>query len=150
MDEKTYVEERLDNQLIWYDKKSIMCQNKYKCIKMTEFIISGVITVLAGTLVKFECLSNYISILLSILGVSITIFEGYLTMGKFHENWIEYRSISETLKKEKYMYLTKTGVYEEGDAPKTSFTTLVERVESIISNENVNWANLNSNDEGRK
>ena len=42
------------------------------------------------------------------------------------------------------MYLTRTGVYDT----ESPFKLLVERVESIISKENVNWASLNSNQNG--
>lgn len=38
------------------------------------------------------------------------------------------------------MYLTKTGVYNSPDTD--YFKTLVERCETIISKENLNWTNL--------
>ena len=38
------------------------------------------------------------------------------------------------------MYLTKTGVYNSPDTD--YFKTLVERCETIISKENLNWKNL--------
>jgi hypothetical protein len=64
-------------------------------------------------------------------------------MNKHSENWIEYRSICETLKHEKFMYLYKTGVYRDDT---NRFEYFVERVESIISQENINWASLIKNE----
>ena len=38
------------------------------------------------------------------------------------------------------MYLARAGIYKT----QSPFELLVERVENIISKENINWANLNS------
>ena len=47
------------------------------------------------------------------------------------------------LQKELVMFQTQTGVYRESEFP---FADLVERSETLISNENINWANLTTND----
>lgn len=60
-------------------------------------------------------------------------------MNKYHENWIQYRSTAEILKHEKFLYLTRSGGYKNSSA---SFNELVERCESIISSENVDWVQL--------
>ncbi|WP_226639256.1 DUF4231 domain-containing protein [Priestia flexa] len=136
--EQTYIKERLDDQIDWYDKKSIKSQQHYKCLKGLEIALSALIPLLIGFIEDWKVWSTIIGV----FGVLITGIEGWLSLTKCHENWIEYRSICETLKHEKYMYLTKTGVYDI----EQPFKTLVERVESIISKENVNWANLNNSE----
>lgn len=70
-----------------------------------------------------------------LLAVLIAIISGVVTLYKFQENWIEYRTISETLKHEKFLFLTKTAPYDEED----SFHALVERIEGLISKENSTW-----------
>jgi len=138
--EETYFQERLDDQIDWYDRKSIQAQRLYKRLKGIVIILSASIPLFVGFITDHKIWATIVSV----IGVAITVIEGWLGLSKYHENWIEYRSICETLRHEKYMYLTKTGVYE-ADNP---FKILVERVESIISNENVNWANLNNNQNG--
>ncbi|PIC81075.1 hypothetical protein CSV75_04660 [Sporosarcina sp. P18a] len=135
MEELEYVKERLDNQIKWYDDKSISHQKIYKRWKIAQIIISASIPFVVG----YVDIVKFLAIIVGLMGVVITCIEGILTLGKYHENWIEYRSICETLRHEKYMYLTKTGVYSN----EPSFINLVERVESVISQENVNWAALN-------
>src|SRR5690625_1319054 len=130
-----YFEDRLDDQIDWYDRKSISHQNKYRWIKRVQIISAALIPLLASLVAEYNSLIYAISS----LGVLVTILEGLLSLGKYHENWIEYRSICETLKREKYMYLGKVGVYSDD----SRFETLVERIETIISKENINWANLN-------
>ncbi len=45
------------------------------------------------------------------------------------------------------MYLLKSGVYRDEKYPNI---TLVEKCETIISNENINWANLQTNNDKRR
>lgn len=132
VNEEDYFEQRLDDQINWYDTKSIKCQKKYKSLKRIEITFATSIPVIASIFPS--------TTVISILGGGIALIEGWLTLSKYHENWIEYRSICELLKQEKYMYLTNSGVYIN----ERSLNYLVERVESIISKENVNWANLHS------
>jgi hypothetical protein len=141
MNERDYLEQRLEEQINWYDQKSIHNQKMYKRLRKTELILAASIPVIAGFIPKFPFFTDVVGI----FGALIAIISGLSNLGKYHENWIEYRSVCETLRHEKYMYLTKTGVYS-GDEP---FRVLVERVESIISHENVNWAQLNNQNEGR-
>lgn len=140
MDESSYIKERLDDQIGWYDNKSISAQNKYKRLKLVEIIIAALIPVLSIFSQDFI----QVTWVIALFGGVITIIEGWLNVSNYHENWIEYRSICETLKHEKYMFITGTGIYNT-DEP---FKLLVERVESIISKENLNWANLNRKSKG--
>lgn len=137
MDKHQYIEERLEQQITWYDNKSICHQNTYKRWKLVQIILSASIPFIAG----YVDVLKVLAILTGALGVIITSIEGYLSLGKQHENWIEYRKICETLKHEKYMYETGTGVYNTDE----KFEVLIERVETIISQENVNWAGINTN-----
>lgn len=140
MNEENYIKVRLDDQISWYDEKSINSQKKYKRFKIIEVILAALIPVLSIYSQDFI----QITWMIAVSGALITIIESLLNISKYHENWIEYRRICETLRHEKYMYLTKTGVYNVED----SFPFLVERVESIISKENLNWANLNKKENG--
>lgn len=137
INEQEYLDQRLEDQIEWYDSKSVKAQNNYKRLRMAEMVFSASIPIL----VTFWNNSKWISTTVAILGACITIFAGIHGLYNFQENWIEYRSTAEILKHEKYMYLTKSGIYAE---EKTDFKQLVDRVESIISHENINWAQLNS------
>lgn len=138
---ETYIQERLDDQISWYDTKSIRSQKFYKRLKGVVITLSASIPLFVGFIADFNKHWEYV---VSAIGVIIVVIEGWLGLAKYHENWIEYRSICETLRHEKYMYLTRTGIYDT----ENPFNVLVERVESIISNENVNWAGLNNSNGG--
>lgn len=141
--EQFYFENRLDNQIKWYDSKSISAQSKYKWMKITVLLCSSLIPFLVAFSGNYICLKIFIGL----LGVLITSLEGISNINKYQEHWIEYRSICEILQHEKHMYLYQSGVYDESE---NRFTFFVERIESIISKENINWANLNKNESGDK
>lgn len=135
MNEAEYLSDRLENQIDWYGDKSNYCQKWHKRIKATEMTLAALVPVVL--LFDFPCAK----IITSCFGAAIVILSGISSLNKYQENWIEYRSIAETLKHEKFLYLTHSGVYAEHDTP---FNLLVGRVESIISHENINWSQMNN------
>lgn len=136
MKEQDYLDLRLEDQINWYDKKSKFNQKMYKRLVLIEIILSVSIPFFASY-INDE--NPVVKVTIGIIGVSIALIAGVMNLYKFHENWISYRTTSETLKHEKYLYLTKSGIYKENESQNTPYSSLVQRVESIISKENTNW-----------
>ena len=67
-------------------------------------------------------------VMVAILGSATAITTGIVSLYKFREHWIEYRTTAESLKHEKYMFCTRTGLYVGNDA----FEILVNRVEALV------------------
>ena len=61
-----------------------------------------------------------------------------LGLYKFQDNWTSYRTTCESLRHEKFLFLTKTNPYDDNNA----FNLLVQRVEMLISQENSSWADI--------
>lgn len=137
MDEKTYFKERLDDQIDWYGKKSTLNKIWFTRLKKAEFILTASIPLCSIFLLN----TYHLKVTTGILGAIVLIIQSIHGLSNYQELWIEYRSVAETLKHEKFMYLTRTGIYSEPDS-ELRFKQLVERSESIISHENVNWAQL--------
>jgi len=87
--------------------------------------------------------TNFLKVVVGVIAVCVAVISGLVTLYKFQENWIEYRTVAETLKHEKFLYLTKSAPYDEEDA----FHALVERIEGLISRENTTWARVTSEKE---
>jgi len=132
--EKWYIENRLIDQFNWYDRKSVLNQRRFKCLKTIEYIITGLI-VFFSTLSASWSFARYITILLSII---LAIISSLQSLNKYQENWLEYRTTAETLKHELFLYLSHAGPYK-GLSNEEAFQKLVERVESLISEENTEW-----------
>ena len=131
--EEEYLNSRLDDQIIWYDEKSKYNQRWFKALRLIEILFAAIIPFIAG--VGSQLL--YYQLIIGILGVIIAVSAGLSSLYKFHENWIEYRTTTETLKHEKYLYLAKCSPYNTEDA----YCRLVQRIEGLISKENSQWSN---------
>lgn len=122
---------RLEDQIRWYDAKSIHNQHVFKRIKVTELIAAALIPFLATLTVPYG------TRIAAALGILITILEGMLHLNQYQSNWIAYRSTCEALRHEKYVYLGHASPYAGVSEPRA---LLAERVESLVSQEHAKWA----------
>jgi len=125
--------ERLEDQIAWYDRKSLANQRYYKRIKVVEISAAALIPFLSAfKLAQMLWVSGG-------LGVLITVLEGMLHLNQYQQNWISYRSTCESLKHEKYVYLGKAAPYAGAADP---HALLAERTESLVSQEHSKWASV--------
>lgn len=125
--------ERLEDQIDWYDRKSITNQNYFKRIKMLEILAAAIIPFLSAfTFSRMVWVTGG-------LGVLITVLEAMLHLNQYQQNWIAYRSTCESLKHEKYVYLGKAAPYAGTPDP---HALLAERIESLVSQEHAKWASV--------
>ncbi len=132
LNEEEYISERVDGQIEWYDNKSQKAQSWFKRIRIIEIIAAGSIPLFAG----FGSGENWSIFIVGVLGALVAMLASLLSLNQFHENWIEYRTTCESLKHEKYLFLTNSEPYHIDD----SFGLFVQRIESLISKENSAWS----------
>jgi hypothetical protein len=133
MEQDDYVKTRLDGQIAWYDDKSRFNQCLYKGLRIVEIIAAASIPFLVGYIT--DCAPTFRT-LVGLLGVVIAVITAVVSLYQFQENWVAYRTTCESLRHEKYLFLTQTEPYNV-DKP---FPLLVQRVESLISKENTTWS----------
>ena len=133
MTPEEYIQSRLDDQINWYSQKSQSNQHWFKWLRVIEIVFASTIPFLVSLITTDTPL---LRIIVGAMAVCIAVVSGVVSLYKFHENWIEYRTIAETLKHEKYLFVTKVAPYDS----ETAFQSLVARVESLISKENTNWS----------
>jgi len=134
MEEEEYLKNRLDDQIDWYDRKSIQNQKTYKMLQLILIVSAASIPFISGYVDKLV----YLQYLLGAIGVLIAAITAIISLYKFQETWTAYRTTCESLRHEKYLYLTKTNPY----VGKNAFNLLVQRVEMLISKENSSWAEI--------
>lgn len=127
-DFQKYLKERYEDQINWYDKKSIWNQKMYRLLQTTIIVLSAI----TPPLVAIE-LTRWLAVFISAL---VAIGTTTLKTFKYQENWINYRTTCETLRKEIHFYTACLGDYKEMEDRESLF---VERVESLISRENTMW-----------
>ncbi|MBK8846279.1 MAG: DUF4231 domain-containing protein [Bacteroidetes bacterium] len=135
MSEEEYFEKRVKDQIDWYGKKSAWNKTWFMRLKISETVLALLIPLLTGYIGITE---NPISIkfIVGAIGVAVAAMANLITLFKFQENWIEYRTTVESLIHEKFLYVTKAGPYKDD----STFPMFVERFESFLAKENAKWA----------
>ncbi len=133
VDAEEYLKVRLEAEIAWYDKKSGTNKAWNTFCRTVEIVCAAMIPLLAG---YAKDGAPYVSIAIGVLGVAVAACAGISALLKFQEQWIKYRTTDESLKKEKYLFLTKVEPYDVEDP----LPVLVQRVETLVSQENTNWA----------
>ncbi len=119
---------RLEEQIDWYDRRSVRNQRIYKRLKMVSIVVAILIPLSAGFAPPLAA---------GTLGALVAIIEAIQQVNQYHHNWTAYRSTCEQLKHEKYLYLGEAGPYASASNPRA---LLAERVESLASQEHAKWA----------
>jgi hypothetical protein len=123
---------RLEDQLDWYDRKSLLAQKAYKRAKTLELVVAATVPVLAAL--------DAPGALTAALAAVVVVIEGVLQLNQWQTNWVLYRATAEALKHEKYLYLSDAGPYSGPDRDRV----LAERVEGLVSQEHAKWTEARS------
>lgn len=131
---------RLEEQIGWYNDKSAQAKRMFKRIKITEIVAAALIPFLAGFNAReFAGLKTYMDGVIAVLGVLITIFEGFLHLNQYQQLWGTYRATCEALRHEKYAFLGNAAPYSRTE---DAHALLAERIESLVSQEHAQWTSL--------
>ena len=133
-----YIEERYYDQINWYGNKSLCNQRWYRQLQWGLIVFSALTPVLIAInwgLPTYPLLI-WVPIITSVL---VAILASALKTFKFQENWINYRTTCETLKKEIQFYEAGIGEYANAEDKEALF---VKRVENLISRENTLWLSV--------
>lgn len=137
-DFERYLETRYYDQIDWYDRKSIQSQKYYRRMQWTLLILAAATPVL----IQFQTVPAVLYAATA-TSVVVAILTGALKTFKYQENWLNYRTTCETLRKEKHFFDAGVGEYSNADTKRRVF---VRRVENLISHENTIWFDENQND----
>lgn len=129
-DFQKYLKERYEDQINWYDKKSIWNQKRYKHFQGIIIVLSVITPILVAIVPET---TRWPAVVISAL---VAIGTTSLKTFKYQENWINYRTTCETLRKEIHFYKADIGAYKDAEDREAFF---IERVESLISRENTMW-----------
>ena len=129
--------QRLEEQIGWYSRGARRNKRHYLRIKVVQIVSAAAIPVLAATSLPTWVAGG--------LGALIVVLESIQQLFQFHSNWTHYRSTSEALKHEKFLYLAHAGSYAAAANPDA---LLAERIESRVSQEHAAWASEQNQSHG--
>ena len=132
MNEEKYLQDRVEDQINWYNTKSNLNQRWFKSLRIIEIVSAAIIPFIAGFIESIP----YGTVIIGILGIVIAVCASLSALNNYQGNWIIYRTTCETLRHEKFLFMTTTKPYHFDDA----FDQFVTRIENLISKENTQWA----------
>jgi len=121
---------RLEEQLAWYSRQASVSRRAYRGVKAGQLVVAATIPVIAAAGVTS-------AVVTASLGAAVLLLEGVQQLGRYHENWLNYRGTAEALKSERALFLGRAGPYTD---PATRDRALAERVESLIVSEYAAWS----------
>jgi hypothetical protein len=135
MQPEEYLQQRLEDQINWYDRKSRVAQTRYKFLRVLEICLAASIPVVSGFAEKLDVWAPDPTLIVALTGVMLTVVAGMLSLYRYQEVWVNYRTVCDSLRREKFLFLTRTPPYDVA----SPLPLLVERVESLMSQENSSW-----------
>lgn len=136
--EKTYIENRLINQIIWYDDSAIIKQNKYKHWTAASIVLTAIIPVISLYTSIFGIIA---STLIAVLSGASSAILSIINLCEYQKLWIEYRSNCEILKSILHRYFLKVGEFAS-DNPEENLRLLISTSEEYMLKEFQTWTEL--------
>jgi len=136
-DFENYIKDRYQSQIDWYDKKSMANQKMYQRLQFSLIVLSSLTPILI-LIDQLKELEKYNSLFWvpAVTSVLVAIITTLIKTYRFQENWINYRTTCESLKKELHYYEANLDEYMDS---KNKESVFVNRVENLISRENTLW-----------
>lgn len=131
LDAEQYLATRVDPQIAWLSRQAAWNQRCFKRLRVAELVLATSIPLLAG-----YADAHFVKFLIGALGATVAVIAGIMALYKFQENWTDYRTTCESLKRERYLFATRTAPYEGDDA----YAAFVRTVEEHLANEHQGWA----------
>jgi Protein of unknown function (DUF4231) len=129
---ETYLQDRLDQQLTWLSNASRANKRAFLRLRILEILLGTGITIFS----PFSSRLPWGSLIIALAGGGIAVSGSLLALNRHQENWLRYRGLAESLKREKYLFLTGTSPYNDSS---TAFPQLVAVTESLLGEENSHW-----------
>ena len=137
-----YMKDRYFDQINWYDGKAQENQTKYRRLQWTLIILAAMTPALIELDLN-ELIGNGFGHLATVTSVIVAILTAAMKTFKYQENWINYRTTCEALRREKFFYDGGIGEYQNTLNKEALF---IERAEGMMSRENTLWISAQKSD----
>ena len=140
MDIETYLTERVDNQIKYFDSNAIRNQKMYKWLKGAA-IFCNIFTTLTIALTLIPDIKGPMSIAALILSMVVLATYQIEEFYNFGAKWEKFRLVAERIKSEKCLFLNGVGTYLSDDTDEKK-RVFVEKIEGIIHGTDMSYFSL--------
>ncbi|MDX6556983.1 MAG: hypothetical protein QOF72_32 [Blastocatellia bacterium] len=143
MKPEDYIRDRINDQLRFYDNKASFYKSRYLFMRAATVIGGAIVPVLVNlsfnpvalNLRLFILNINVVKLSTTLISLMVVLFVSLESVYHFKEQWRNYRSTAELLKKEYFLFGSGKGRYA-GKTPDEAFKLFVEQSETAIDVEN--------------
>lgn len=135
---RKYINTRYEPQIEWYSRRAKRNHNAYLVFQWLAVVLSALTPIL---IVVGDGWLKWLAVAVAAL---VAISTSAVKTFKYQEQWINYRTTCETLKKEIHLHDANIHDYAHTNDKKALF---VDRVESLRSRENTLWVYTHDRDE---
>lgn len=128
---------RLEDQCNYYNSKAVSFQQHYKRIKVALILLAASIPVLSLLQAQQPELKSLI-LLVAMVGAAMAALEAVLMLNRYPDLWVRYRGTAESLKRERWLLLARSGEYRGLDETQ-ALALLADRVELLLELEHREW-----------
>jgi Protein of unknown function (DUF4231) len=143
MDAQTYLKDRVEDQLRYFNNKSKSAKWWYQKLQLAA-IVSGV---LVPVFIGFSSQWPDLKYVAAVCGALVAIIESAQSLLKYKENWLTFRATAEALVRERFLFEHGAGVYAN---QQDKYRLFVEHIEQILSTENRVWLTVTKTSEDKK
>lgn len=136
VDTTEYIEQRLVPQIEWYDDKAQQSKRRHHLMAGLGIVLASAIPVLVS--MPFLVQRDVDRPIVAVIGGALAVLAGLRSLLRHQESWLQYRSVTEKLRKELNYALTESGPYADLDETRLR-REIVVRVEDIVSGEHEAW-----------
>ena len=104
MTPEEYIDERLNEQIAWYDSAANTSKSKYLNYKAATVIGGAIVPVL----VNLDIIP-YINIVTTIISLMVVLLVSLESVFHYREQWTNYRSTEQNLRNEYFLFVTQDG-----------------------------------------
>lgn len=128
----SYIQNRLDPQLAWYERKSATAKRSLWSLSAVQFSSTALIPLLNAVSAEAKE-ALYLS---SAFAAVAAIATGLTALGRYNENWVRYRKCATSLESLKLKHQHGVAPFDGPDAD----IRLIELTEATIETEADQWA----------
>jgi len=138
---KTYIVERVIEQIAWYDQKSQKKQTSFKRFTVANIILNAIIPIV----VLFSDYGVFVKALVTGLSSSAAAINAIVALCGYKDLWIQYRSNCELLKSILHRFFLKSGEFRHiAEDQSALMDALVVNCEEYFTKEFQTWVVVTS------
>ncbi len=133
-EQQSYISDRIEPKIEGFKTKARISRRQFYTWQTSAIIAAALVPVFSGFIVNDTTILKW---LVALLGGTSAVIAGLLSLFKFQENWIRYRSTYQDLDSHVSQFKIGAGIYLD---KKHAFSLLAENCESILNAEIGQWA----------